>query len=255
MNVEITTEATGRQSRKYARAPITEAIIEIRVDPTSGVNPASCKSVFNGVRDEFPEMAELMLMRAQILGGPQVGASATQTVAGYTFVSKERGQIVTACPDRFAFSQLPPYDRWETFCPLARRLWEIYRMETKPDKITRIATRFVNRIEIPMPIKDIADYFRTLPVISPGMFQDLSGYFMQIQLPQNDLVCMATLNQALLASDDHSVAPFILDIDISDEQAKLQSDEVIWNRLQEFRWRKNDIFEACITDQVRELIS
>jgi uncharacterized protein (TIGR04255 family) len=111
MSAEITTEIVGRHSRKYARAPITEAIIEIRVEPTAAVNPASCRSVFGGVRDEFPEMKELLLMRAQISSGTEVGASATQTVVGYTFMSKERGQMVTASPDRFAFSQLPPYDR------------------------------------------------------------------------------------------------------------------------------------------------
>ena len=116
-----------------------------------------------------------MRMHAEISGGRHVGASATQTAAGYTFVNEERGQIVTACPDRFAFSQLPPYDSWEVFCARARQLWDIYRTETKPDKITRIATRFVNRIEIPTPVLDIAQYFRTAPMISPAMSQELSG--------------------------------------------------------------------------------
>jgi len=257
MSVDIKLDLQ-KTSRKYARAPITEAIIELRVQPVASFTPSSCKSVFTSVQEEFPESKELLLMRAAISGGLQVGASATQTLAGYTFVSKERGQIVTAFPEKFSFSQLPPYDRWEVFCPMARRLWGIFREQTKPEKVLRIATRFVNRIEIPMPIADIAEYFRTAPIISPEMPQTLAGYFMQLQLPQSDLVCMVTLNQALLASEDAGIAPFMLDmldIDISDERAQIQSDESVWDRLETFRWRKNQIFEACITDRVRELIS
>lgn len=255
MSVETKSDGPARISKKYARAPITEAIIELRVAPAAGIPTASCKSVFSSIRDEFTDIDELLIMQAEISGGKKVGASATQELAGYTFRSKERGQIVTACPDRFAFSQLPPYDRWETFCPAARRLWEIFRRETKPSQIVRIATRFVNRIEIPLPITDIAHYFRTAPVISPDMRQDLSGYFLQIQLPQTDLHCTVTLNQALLASADGSTAPFLLDIDIFDAPPEFQTDELIWDRLLAFRWRKNDIFEACITDRIRELIS
>src|SRR5262249_1019003 len=173
MSLASRDERPGRVSRKYGRAPIIEAIIEIRVIPAEGFAAASCKSVFSGVREQFPEAQELRSMHAQILGGPTIGASATQRLAGYTFRNSSRGQLLTACPERFGFSQLAPYDRWETFCPAALRFWELFRKETGPTRVSRIATRFVNRIEIPMPISDIAEFFKTAPTISPDMPQDL----------------------------------------------------------------------------------
>lgn len=245
-----------RAKRKYGRAPITEAIIEIRVKPAAGVTGQSCKDVLDEVRSDFPDAMALMQLQAAILTGSQVGAQATQTMGGSARASPAKHQIVTATPDRFAFSQLPPYDEWETFCPAARRLWDLYASRLKPDAITRVATRFVNRIELPLPVTDLTRYFRTVPVISPRMPQTaLGGAFMQLQLPQNDLACLVILNVAILPASE-TTWPVILDIDIGDEaEISPVDDKRIWARLEELRWRKNDIFEACITDEVRELIS
>jgi uncharacterized protein (TIGR04255 family) len=50
--------------------------------------------------------------------------------------------------------------------------------------------------------------------------------------------------------------PVILDTDIFDETEQFPvDDDRVWALLAEFRWRKNEIFEACITDAVRSLIS
>jgi len=243
-----------RRSKKYAHAPITEAIIEVRVTPNPETTATSCKTVFQGISEQLPEMSEMLLMQAQISGGDRIGAQATQQLAGYVWNNKERGQVVTVQPDRFSYSQLAPYDRWETFCPRARDLWETYRARTSPQHVVRVATRFVNRIEIPLPITDIEDYFRTAPRISPDMSQDLSGSFMQLHLPQKNSGCIVILTQAIL-NPEEGIVPFILDIDVADQSSEFSTDEIIWERLEEFRWRKNDIFEACITDRVRDLIS
>jgi uncharacterized protein (TIGR04255 family) len=243
-----------RVSRKYARAPITEAIIELRVEASPGVTAGSCKSVFESVRDRFPEMKEMLMMQGFIMGGQQVGAQASQSLAGYLFHSNELRQTVTASPDRFSFSQLSPYDSWDVFCPAAQHLWDVYNSRLKPVKIVRVATRFVNRIEIPLPLENITDYFRTAPIVSTDMSQECSGLFMQLQLPQKDIGCVVALNEAQLPAGDDTV-PFILDIDIFDEAQEYSTDAVVWNRLNEFRWRKNEVFEACITDRVRKLIS
>jgi len=76
---------------------------------------------------------------------------------------------------------------------------------------------------------------------------------MQLQLPQEDLRCAVTLNQAMLALTDEGKIPFLLDIDVSDEWQEFSDEESIWLRLDELRCRKNLIFESCITDKTREL--
>lgn len=258
MEREVNSEPL-RVGYKYPRAPITEAIIEIRVRPNDMATAQSCRDAFESLAAEFSERKELRLMQAKISApaGQAIGAETTESVIGYSRHSKQRAQTITASIERFAFSQLPPYDSWEAFSPEARRFWTMFREATRPLKVNRVATRFVNRIEIPIPIQDIAGFFRTGPEISSDMSQELSGYFMQLQLPQQDLGCSAIVNQALLPATESNatVAPFVLDIDIFDETSDFSSEETIWNRLEEFRHRKNQIFEACITNRIRKLIS
>ncbi|HVP00548.1 MAG TPA: TIGR04255 family protein [Bryobacteraceae bacterium] len=256
MEAETKTEYLQRASKKYARAPITEAIIEIRVRPSSGVTGISCKEALEAIKKEYPDATDLMKMEAEIRGGPQVGALATQALNGCARRSDERRQVVTAMPDRFAFSQLQPYAAWEEFQPTAKSLWRSYALALKPEAVTRIATRFVNRIELPLPVSELGKYLLTAPTLSPMMPQkEIAGAFMQLQLPQKDLRCNVLLNLAILPPGE-STFPVILDTDISDEgEFSALEDDLVWARLEEFRWRKNEIFEACVTDEVRSLIS
>jgi len=244
-----------RVSTKYACAPITEAIIELRVEPHADVVPTSCRSVFDKIANagEFLPSQELFEVEASITAGKLVGAQATQTVVGFTRRSNALGQIVSASPDRFAFSQLPPYDTWFSFKQACQSFWDVYVNELQPLKVVRTATRFVNRIEIPVPVRDLSQYLRTRPTISPDMSDEIAGSFLQLRLPQPDMDCTVLLNEAILPVNE-GLLPVILDIDIFDEYERGIGDE-IWTRLEELRWRKNQIFEACITDQIRTLIS
>jgi uncharacterized protein (TIGR04255 family) len=254
MDTETKSEVPERIGRKYPHAPITEAIIELRVKPSRDVDILECRTAFDSVRSQFTDAKELRMMHAEFMGGQHVGAHATQSAIGYVLRSEEFRQVITASPDKFSFSQLPPYDSWEVFCPAVRRMWDLYVAKISPEKVIRVATRFVNRIEIPLPVTDLGEYFRTAPLISPKMSQELSGAFMQLQLPQKDIDCTVLLTEALLGAGDSTVA-FVLDIDIFDESREFPVNNVIWERLNQFRRRKNEIFEACITDRVRDLIS
>jgi hypothetical protein len=93
MEAEIKRDALSRTSRKYAHAPITEAIIEIRVTPTARVTGLTCKKAFEAIKTDFPETTDLMQMQAEIMGGQQIGAHATQKMIGCARTSKERHQV------------------------------------------------------------------------------------------------------------------------------------------------------------------
>ena len=67
-----------------------------------------------------------------------------------------------------------------------------------PEAIERLAVRYINRIDVPSPGIDLKQYFRTSPEISPDLPQELSGYFMQLTLPQPDLGGAVLINQAII---------------------------------------------------------
>jgi uncharacterized protein (TIGR04255 family) len=116
--------------------------------------------------------------------------------------------------------------------------------------------RYINRLDLPLESScpfDFKDYLRTVPEVADGIDQGLSGYFMQLQIPQSNLSAILLLNEAIIPSSKENVVSVLLDIDLS-RVASFSIDDNFWETLDEFRWRKNEIFEACITDKLRELI-
>jgi len=179
---------------------------------------------------------------------------ADQTEHGLVCSSMDQRQIFQARIDGFTFSRLAPYDRWESFRDEARRLWAAYRMIAQPERVTRIAVRYVNRLDLPLPLRDFKDYLRTVPEVSPALPQGLTNFFMQLHIPQDDLDAMLLLNQAMIPPAHGGVVSVVLDIDLFRSKDLPDDDDSMWGIFEQLHTRKNDIFEGCITDLTRELI-
>jgi len=241
--------------KHYARAPLTEALIDIRVELPSEVGLPNLLTLQTGQENTYPNRQECLIAHGEMSVGSEVRASARQTSNGYRFSSQDNRQIFQARRDGFAFNRLAPYETWESFRDEARRLWTLYRSIANPKNITRIGVRYINRLDLPLPITDFKDYLRTVPEISSSMSQGLSSYFMQLQLPQRDLNAMLVLNQALIPPPTSKLVSVILDIDLYSDSDLPSDEQGLWERFEVFRTRKNKVFEACITDRVRRMIT
>jgi uncharacterized protein (TIGR04255 family) len=153
----------------------------------------------------------------------------------------------------FTFSRLAPYESWNRFCAEARRLWQIYRDCLKPAEVTRLAVRYLNRLDLPGEHVEIKDFLLTAPEIAPGLPQTLAGFFMQLQLPIEDLRCKVLLNETIVEPVKSGTVSVVLDIDLFRTENLPQDEESIWNLYEQLHVKKNDIFEACITNRAREL--
>ena len=244
------------QARKYySRAPITEALIDIQAQLPQEVKLDVLAQVYSAIQAEYPKSEEMLIIQGQMIAGASVGATASQSQIGYRFFSKDQKQIIQVRLDGFTFSRLAPYDCWETFRDEAKRLWSIYESLTHPEAIARLAIRYINRLDIPLPIGDLKDYLRTFPEVSPDLPQGLSGYFMQLQIPQENLAAMLVINQAIVPPPTPDFVSILLDLDLFLER-DIPSDEIaLWNILEQMHEQKNKAFEACITESTRELIN
>lgn len=240
------------ESRRYRRAPITEAVIEFRVEIPQGVGLGTLARVQASEKQRYPVRQDRWQGKASFSSA--AGASVSQKTTGYAFLSQDKRQVFQARTDGFSFSRLAPYDRWETFRDEARRLWDIYRSVVHPKGVRRIGVRYINRLDLPVPIRDFADYLRTVPQVSPDLPQGLNGFFMQVQIPQPDLQAALVLNQAMMPPENPKVVSIILDIDLYREESIPERDDEVWSVVEEFRSRKNAVFEACVTAATRELI-
>lgn len=237
----------------YQKAPITEALIDLRAELSSEIELLTLRQVQHHLNSLYPICEDLIAFEGQIQAGSSVTATASQTQIGYRFFSGDRKQIFQARLDGFTFSRLAPYDKWKTFRDEAKRLWEIYREVAKPKIVNRVAVRYINLINLPLPLNDFKDYLRTVPKVSSDLPQGLRDYFMQLQIPQEDLEGMLLLNEAIIPPLADNVVSVLLDIDLFCNVKFSGEEDSCWSLLEKLRIRKNEVFEACITNKSREL--
>src|SRR5438874_6884893 len=74
-------------------------------------------------------------------------------------------------------------------------------------------TGTINRIEIPLPMRDFKDYILTIPEIAPGLPQGLANFFMRLIIPVPAMNAIAIVTEAFdPTAASSSVLPFIFDI-------------------------------------------
>jgi uncharacterized protein (TIGR04255 family) len=239
--------------KHYSRAPITEAVIGILVKLPSGVTVESLARVQEGQEARYPTRHKSYMAQGQFSVGPAIATTASQAQLGYVFHSEDAKEIFHARLDGFTFSRLAPYDRWESFRDEGRRLWNLYRAVAQPEVVTRVGLRYINRLDLPLANLDLPHYLRTGPEVSPDLPQGLSNYFMQLQIPLEDLKGMLVINQTLVQPSGPNVVSVLLDIDLF-RDADVPNEEDIWDYMEKLRIKKYVVFEACITDNTRELI-
>lgn len=236
----------------YPKPPITEAIIDLRVELPSNSDVEQLKKAHDG--KAYPEVKPLRTATGHLEVGKQVSTTATSKQIGYWFRSANGGhQIYQARLDGFTMSRLAPYERWQPFRDEARRLWNVYKAAVDPQRVVRLAVRYINRIDMPLPLDDFKDYLRTCPEVSGDLPQGLAGYFMRLQMPLDDIQSLCLLNEAIIEPAAPNVVSVALDIDLFRTANLPDDDEAIWGVLEQLRARKNSVFEACITDRAREL--
>jgi uncharacterized protein (TIGR04255 family) len=236
--------------RHYSHAPITEAIIDLQITAEPGL---SINDLQKAQRDAYTKIEPLKSFQGRMQLAPTFEASGMSEDVGFILRTADGKQIQQVRMNGFTLSRLEPYSDWETFSTEARRCWEVYRSIAKPVKIERAAVRYVNRLDLPMPVRDFGDYLRTAPVVSPDLPQGLSGYFMQLHIPLETIKGMAIINQTLIDPVKPNTIAVVLDIDVFSSQNLPQSEGELWSFVDQLRDMKNFLFEGCITDPAREL--
>ncbi|MBW4635964.1 MAG: TIGR04255 family protein [Iphinoe sp. HA4291-MV1] len=244
------------ESSKYTRVPITEALIDLQIEVPSEKDVSVLTKFLNDLKSDYPKHEYLLDFQSQFQLDSSLTTTTTitQKYTGFRVFSTDNKQVIQLRLNGFTFSRLAPYDKWESFRDEARRLWEIYCKTIDAKTVTRVAVRYINRIDLPYPFNDFKEFLLTLPEISPKLSQGLSDYFMQLQIPQTDLDAMLVLNEGIIPSDKENSVSVLLDIDLFSNIKISSHDNSYWNILENFRIRKNEIFEGCITDKTRELL-
>src|SRR3990172_1745714 len=143
---------TAEDFPHLSRAPITEAVIEIRGVATIELAEKMMREKLELQLSDYPNAkAEYSQMHQVQFGPGQQSRVAMQDLGwqGLIFTSPDRKQIVKFQKQLFSFSRLAPYPDWKTFKNEALRLWSLHRTLTSPLDVQRLGVRFINRIPLP----------------------------------------------------------------------------------------------------------
>jgi len=242
-----------------SRAPIQEALIDVRVRFSQRMALETLAKFADQVRDAYPTSGT----RETWQGGFHLRVGERPMVAepeggpdGYISTSADQRQVVQARVDGFTFSRLREYQDWDQLRKEAKRLWDVYRQITSPDSVTRVAVRYINQIKLPAPVQSLGEWLRTGPDVSPLLPRELAGFYMRLEIPFPQANARAILTQALLTKEiaPQERIPILLDIDVFRTGEFAPESESIWDALEDLRAIKNEVFFGSITKRTQELL-
>jgi len=242
--------------RHLKNAPIVEAIVDFRVKLPAKFKVQTFASIKEILGDSYPQMEERREFEAGIkIQGKRVEHIVEEKgLQGYFFKSSDGKNVAQFRKDGFTFSRLKPYTNWQDVSAEAKKLWRIYVDSTFPDiVVTRIAARYINQLDIPLPIKDLEKYLKAPPAIPQNAPQELHQFLTRVTIRDPKFDIMAHIIQALERSSKRDCATVILDIDVFKQKESGFVELEIWQTFKQLRDLKNRIFFDSITEKTARL--
>jgi uncharacterized protein (TIGR04255 family) len=241
------------------RAPITEALIDIRVKLKDGLDVAIFNSLRDKIASDYPSKKERRRWQGTIefkQGETPIPAGLDLGSDGLLLTSSDEKQVVQARLDGFTFSRLKPYKTWDDLLLEAKKNWNLYLETAKPEVISRIALRYINNIEFPLGGLDFDDYLTSVPKVPKGLPQRLASFVSRVVVPVVESNATAIVTQVFEPNlgQAQNVINVLLDIDVFVESQFSPNDETIWAEFAKLHNLKNLIFFDSITPKTVELL-
>ena len=241
-------------------APIVEAVIDFRAPFRAKWVPEDLKRELAKALPEYPiiEAALQPEFSLPVAGNPAGVKIANLGCKGLRFRTKEQKYVVQFNRDGFAFSHLPPYERWDSFVAEALRLWEIFSMVGQHDKVQRVGVRYINRLPLPLssdraPLQ-LGDYLHNPPRSLPNLEWPCAVFFHKttFNVPEAHF-SVNLISTVEKPQPEANILPVIGDVDVFTRNVIFQPREAT-AQLPEMRKLKNQAFFGAIQAKTVELL-
>lgn len=242
---------------RLARAPIAEAVIEVRARAEATWEESGIRSSLQRQLPAYPNIVSQREFAHELQVGP--GHESVQTHRdlgwkGLRFESADHVHIVQFNRDGYVFSRLRPYDHWEQFHGEAFRLWHVHKDLAHPAEVQRLGLRFINRIELPLDGPRPDDYLLMPAEVLKGLELPRAGFLHRDVLGVPGYPYVITIVRTVQPVQTSGSKGFglIFDIDVFTTEPFDLQDDLLKRRLAEMRWLKNKVFFGSITEQALE---
>lgn len=242
---------TPLPSPEYPRAPITEAVIEVRV--AAGVETGVLDKIARRLKSHYT-ISEPMREVGFIIDNTGGNVTVKEDATGFRLASEDQADIVLLTKFFMTTARLPPYPGWGSFRERAQANWAVWAELAPTHPIARIGVRYINRIDIPTPpgAKLSLDDYLTFQPRSDIFEAVLTGYLVQVRFPTYRPNWTATITSTpILPNPVPDAVSIMLDIDIAREADIPVHPDKLWSVVDEARIVKNDLFERALTPKTK----
>lgn len=249
-----------RQSvQKYLYPPVTEAVIEIKVD--GGLSMDGIEKISKKLQKNYPHKVLLNDFETSITFGQKSGASVAvnSNAKGVQLASDDQVDIIIISKNSLAVSRLAPYLGWDDLYSKFILAWKSWKKVANTKPVVRLGVRFINRIDIPLNVDnkielhDYLTFYPNVPNLSP---EPMIGYLIQVTQPAIEgSKWSANITSTTLQSPLVNNLSLLLDVDVFRSEDLPLKDEELWTMIAEVRTFKNAIFNKCLTSKAQELFS
>lgn len=244
---------------RLTRSPITEAIVDFQTQPADGCDLASLQKLAAGLDPKYAIQGPIIDVQTSLsLSNAQDPQSETRSrEVGVRLTTDDTKFVLQLRLDRFTLSRLEPYESWEQMNSEARRLWRRYCEALNPEVVTRVATRYINRLNLPLKHGEtFQNYLPKAPDVPDELPQGVIDFLQRIEIFNPELEVRAVVIQLLESGAARAGAvPVILDIDVFKNAESKPDTENIWQLLEKMRTFKNEVFFASLTESAVELFA
>lgn len=247
----------NQQLPQLSRPPIVEGLIDLRIRPNIPISKEIWDKLEAELKGAYPIRKSIRKIQASIKIDSEAGqtVSSSEDLIGFRYESESVPFVLQARVDGFSVSRLAPYTNWAELLAETQRFWSIYSSFIGDSTIIRIATRYINKLQLPGPALDYDNYLTSGPKIPTGLPQTVIEFLMRNVVPFEDQKAILILTQASEPpTAGSSTYPVILDLDVFHEGAYDSREKQFWGILETLRTLKNKAFYAAITENTLELI-
>lgn len=233
-------------------APIVEAVIDFRVLRQEQVSAETFAGIGSSIGGHYKLTGSIQSFQARfgVVQGKPLDASQSQTVLGFRYQTET--EIAQFRVDGFTFSKIRPYTRWEDVSGEAFRLWKVYVDLAKPREVTRVAVRYINRMQLPS-VQDLGEYLEAPPLLPAPVPQIVRDFLTRVYVRDDKRNASAVIVQALEPRVDQNPISLLLDIDAFRDVNEPPDDSELPSLFGQLRELKNEIFFASLKEKTVEV--
>ena len=235
----------------YHTPPLVEALCEFHFEPDTPWDDTIPGLLYHELRADFPEREQVQRLQLTVTATENVINPQFAQMSQVRLLNSERTSLIQIAPYLLTVNRLQPYAGWDAFVAIVQRGYAAYRDIAQPLHLRGIIVRYLNQFTFAATPLALETYFNFYPYTGDN-FPTMSGFAASAQFAFADARDMLLVQMRPLAEQQpqHVAIQLELSYFLNAPRAVALDDALDW--VTQAHQHIEDIFEACITGQLRE---